>query len=307
MLRFIIGILFLTSVIAASDTISFAQKKRVYTIQLFSIQRALSRQAIFHKVPKTLRDKLHLHKVKKETVACYSQATNYNTIRKELSKVRKAGYKKAYIITTTRWYMPQQKQVDSNVNKTPKLSKYVISQMIVKANSAYKNTDESRAMMYYEMLLAAGVKSSSVKNNLCYLYGKQGAWEEAKDIIDNDRYPAKLIYAYANGAVRTSQKSFYDDLKDYILLDRSGHLDLLAGYYFEENKNLKRAFDFYTKAYEKNSNDIYNAYAYARFLDIIGKKEEAFELYRNLYERTNEDNAVYKAVKSRLHQRGSFL
>jgi len=306
-LRFIAGILFFTSILTASNSVAFGHKKRVYTIQLFSIKRTLSKQAIFHTVPRALRNKLHLHKVKNATVACYSQAADYKSIRKALSKVRKAGYKQAYIITTTRWYMPQKEKVEDTKNRTPKLSKYVVSQMIVKANKAYKNADESRAMMYYEMLLSSGVKSSNIKNNLCYLYGKQGAWEEAKNIIDNERYPTRLIYAYANGAVRTSQKSFYDDLQNYILLDRSGHLDLLAGYYFEENNNLKRAVEFYKKAYEKNRNDIYNAYAYARFLDILKKKKEAFELYENLYERTREDNAVHKAVKIRLHQQGSFL
>ena len=305
MFRFLIGILFFTSILTASNSVAFGDQKRVYTIQLFSIKRTLSKQAIFHRVPRALRDKLHLHKVKNETVACYSQADDYKSIRNALHKVRKAGYKKAYIITTTRWYMPQ-KEEDTK-DKTPKLSKYVISQMIVKANKAYKNADENRAMMYYEMLISGGVKSNNIKNNLCYLYGKQGAWAEAKNIIDKDHYPARLIYAYANGAVTTSQKSFYADLRDYILLDRSGHLDLLAGYYFEEKNNLNKAFEFYKQAYEKNRNDIYNAYAYARFLDILGKKKEAFGLYKNLYERTKEDNAVHKAVASRLHQEGSFL
>jgi len=306
-LRFIAGILFVTSILTASNSVAFGEQKRVYTIQLFSIKRALPEQTIFHRVPRILRDKLHLHKVQEETVACYSQSRDYKSIRKELSKVRKAGYKKAYIITTTRWYMPQKEKMDESKSKTHKLSRYVISRMISKANLAYKNADESTAMMYYEMLLAAGMKSNKIKNNLCYLYGKQGAWAEAKNIIDNERYPAGLIYAYANGAVKTSQKSFYDDLKDYIVLDRSGHLDLLAGYYFEENNNLNKAFDFYKKAYEKNRSDVYNAYAYARFLDLLGKKREAFELYTKLYERTNDDNAVHKVIQSRLHQRRNFL
>ena len=307
MFRFFIGIIFFASIVTASDTLSLAKKKRVYTIQLFSVKRVLPEKNILKQVPTALHDKIHFHKTKSATVACYSQAKDYDTIHKELSKVRKAGYKKAYIITTTRWYMPQQKQVDVNLNSTPQLSQYAISKMITKANIAYKNADESRAMMYYEMLLSAGVKSSNIKNNLCYLYGKRGAWEDAQDIIENDRYPAKLIYAYANGAVITMQKSFYEDLEEYILLDRTGHLDLLAGYYFEENHNFKKAFEFYKRAYEKNRDDIYNAYGYARFLDILGKKREAFALYTKLYKRTSEESAIHQSLKNSLYQKGGFL
>lgn len=300
MFRFIAGVFLLTSILTASSNISFGQKKRVYTVQIFSIKKALSKQVIFHTVPKALRDRLHLHKVKNETVACYSQADDYKSIRKALRKVRKAGYKKAYIITTTRWYMPQKEE--NTKDNTPKISKYIISQMIAKANKAYKNANEPRAMMYYEMLLAAGVKSEKIKNNLCYLYGKNGAWPEAKNIIDKEAYPSQLIYAYANGAVRTSQESFYNDMSKYIMLDRSGHLALLAGYYFEQNGKRKKAFEFYKMAYEKNRNDVYNIYAYARFLDIMGKKSDAIKLYMNVYKRTNNESPLHKALHVRLYQ-----
>jgi len=300
--RFIAGILFFTSVVLALDSILIVHKKRVYTVQLFSLKRALSKEAIMRTVPRSLQNKLHLHKVKNETVACYSQASKYKNIRKALRKVRKAGYKKAYIITTTRWYMPQKEKIEDTKNKTPKLSKYVISQMIAKANRAYKNANEPKVMMYYEMLLSAGVKSEKIKNNLCYLYGKNGAWSRAKDIIDKEAYPSRLIYAYANGAVKTQEKSFYNDMSKYIILDRSGHLALLAGYYFEQNGVTQKAFEFYKMAYEKNRNDIYNIYAYARFLDIIGKKSYAIKLYMNVYKRTNDESPLHKALHVRLYQ-----
>jgi len=301
-LRFFAGILLFTSLVLASDSISYGHKERVFTIQLFSIKRALSKEAIMHTVPRSLQNKIHLHKVKNETVACYSQASKYKNIRKALHKVRKAGYKKAYIITTTRWYMPQKEKVEDSKNKTPKLSKYVISQMIAKANRAYKNANETRAMMYYEMLLSAGVKSEKIKNNLCYLYGKNGAWPQAKNIIDKEAYPSRLIYAYANGAVKTEQKSFYNDMSEYIMLERSGHLALLAGYYFEQNNDRKKAFEFYKMAYEKNRNDVYNIYAYARFLDIIGKKSDAIKLYMNVYKRTSDESPLHKVLHVRLYQ-----
>lgn len=297
MIRFILSIIFLASVAFASNDISFGQKKRVYTVQLFTTNASYSENEIINKIPLALRDEIHLHRVKNKIVACYSQASKYNEIRSKLRKARKAGYKRAYIITTTRWYMPNRTKQQS-----PKLSKYVISQMIARANKAYKNANESKAMMYYEMLLAAGVKSEKIKNNLCYLYGKNGAWEEAKDIIDKSKYTSGLIYAYANGAVRTSQKTFYNDLRDYIMLDRSGHLALLAGYYFEQKGDEKKAGKFYKMAYEKNRNDIYNMYAYARYLDIIGQTMQATQLYENIYNKTDEINELHKTLKSRLYK-----
>ncbi|ADN08071.1 hypothetical protein [Sulfurimonas autotrophica] len=297
MIRLILGVVFLVSVAFASDGISFGQKKRVYSIQLFSTKNTHSEEEIINKTPLNLRDEIHLHRVKNQIVACYSQASKYDEIRSKLQKVKKAGYKRAYIITTTRWYMPNKTK-----HQSPKLSKYVISKMIAKANKAYKNANESKAMMYYEMLLSAGAKSDKIKNNLCYLYGKNGAWGQAKDIIDKSKYASGLIYAYANGAVQTSQKTFYTDLIDYIMLDRSGHLALLAGYYFEQNANGKKAGEFYKMAYGKNRNDIYNMYAYARYLDIIGQKMQAINLYKNVYNRTDETNGLHKALKSRLYR-----
>ena len=174
--------------------------------------------------------------------------------------------------------------------------------MITKANRAYKNANDEKAMIYYEMLLSAGTKNKKIKNNLCYLYGKNGAWPQAKNIIDKESYPSRLIYAYANGAVRTSQDSFYSDMSEYIMLDRSGHLALLAGYYFEQNGNRKKAFEFYKMAYEKNRNDVYNIYAYARFLDIIGKNSDAIKLYNDVYNSTKENTPLHKALESRLHR-----
>ena len=150
------------------------------------------------------------------------------------------------------------------------------------------------------MLLSAGVKSKKIKKNLCYLYGEKGAWEQAKDVIDKERYQLKLIYAYANGAAKTLQPNFYENLKEYIMLDRSGHIALLAGYYFEQKYEMKKALEFYKRAYEKNKNDKYNSYAYARYLDITGKKQEALRLYKMLYGQTKEESEIHKAIQSRL-------
>jgi len=304
-IRFFLGLLVLVSVSFGSNGISFGHKKRVYCIQLFSLNSSHSEKKIMNKMPLDLKDEIHLHRVKKQIVGCYSQSSKYTDIKKKLKRAKRAGFKKAYIITTTRWYMPtKSEKTEQQPAKAAKkvISKYVISQIISKANRAYKNGDEMQAMMYYEMLLSAGVKSEKIKNNLCFLYGKNGAWIQAKDVIDKQRYQSKLVYAYANGAVRTLQPNFYENLKEYIMLDRSGHLALLAGYYFEQKNQMQKALAFYKRAYEKNKNDIYNSYAYARYLDIIGKKQEALALYKKLYTQTKEGSGIYKAVKLRLYR-----
>jgi len=293
MMRFFFNLLFLTSIIFASDGVSFGEKKRVYTIQLFSIMDTYSGIETINKIPLNLRDEIHLHKAKKHIVACYSQASKYSEMQSKLQKVKKAGYKNAYIITTTRWYIPH--KADEK-----KLSKFTISKMISKANKAYRSGDEMQTMMIYEMLLSAGVKNEKIKSNLCYLYGKNGAWTQAKGVIEKEMYQSKLLYAYANGAATTLQKNFYDNLKEYILLDRSGHLALLAGYYFEQKNQMKRALDFYKIAYNKNKSDLYNIYAYARSLDMLGKNQMATPLYKELLLRTKEGSDIYKRVKSRL-------
>jgi len=335
-LRFIIGILLFTTLLLSSSSVSFGTKTKVYTVRLFSVAKSVSEKTILSKIPTSLKDSLYLVKVQNGTVAYYSQSSNYKSAREILKKIKKGGYKKAYITRASKEYLQVEKKVDTKKTTeekteektekttkettkdetkkteettekitqrmTPKLSKYVISQMIAKANRAYKNANEEKVMIYYEMLLSSGVKSEKIKNNLCYLYGKNGAWPQAKNIIDKETYPAKLIYAYANGAVQTSQESFYNDMRQYIMIDRSGHLALLAGYYFEQNGNRKKAFEFYKIAYEKNRNDVYNIYAYARYLDIIGKNSDAIKLYSHIYKRTKKNTPLHKALGSILHR-----
>ncbi len=313
MFRFIIGVLLFTSILAASSSVGFTNKtkvSKVYTVRLFSVGNNISKHSMLYQIPTKLRDKLYLVKVKNGRVAYYSQSSTYRSALKNLKKIKKSGYKKAYITKASKDYLQIKQKTDTTEKKTktktqtktPKLSKYVISQMIAKANKAHKNANDEKVMIYYEMLISSGVKSEKIKNNLCYLYGKNGAWPQAKNIIDKELYPSRLIYAYANGAVQTSQESFYSDMSEYIMLDRSGHLALLAGYYFEQNANKKKAFEFYKMAYEKNRNDVYNIYAYARYLDIVGKNSAALKLYRNVYKRTRENTPLHKVLESILHR-----
>ena len=305
MMRFFFSLLFLTSIIFASSDVSFGEKsseakKRVYSVRLFLVNKQYSKKEILAKIPLALRDDIYFRKDEGGMIVCYSKVLKYQDVAQKLKKAKEVGYKKARIVLIRKLDIPEE---ENRQEKFHKLSKFTISKMIAQANKAYRSGDEMQAMMIYEMLLSAGVKSQRMKNNVCYLYGKYGAWSQAKDMIQKERYQSKLLYAYASGAVITSQKNFYDNLKEYILLDRSGHLALLAGYYFEQKKQMKRAFDFYKMAYEKNRSDLYNVYAYARSLDMLGKHQMATQLYKKLLLLTKEGSDIYKQIKSRVYNR----
>ena len=57
---------------------------------------------------------------------------------------------------------------------------------------------EATAMVYYEMLFNSGHATRRVKNNLCYLYGKRGAWFEAKELIEQQSEDKAKIDALKN-------------------------------------------------------------------------------------------------------------
>ena len=243
------------------------------------------------------KDKTYIYKTKKFIKESSTHIKNSDIPQIKPKNFKKAKYKNKHFLATRTHRIPVNKR-----EKNKRLSKFIISKIIAEANRAYKNMDTSKAIMYYEMLIAGGVKNEKIKNNLCYLYGKNGAWSRAQNIIEKDYYPARLIYAYANGAVKTLQPTFYDDLHRYIISDRSGHLALLAGYYFEQNRLQDKAFKFYKMAYEKNRNDIYNIYAYARFLDIIGDKNSAKKLYIKVFKRIDDKSPLYKILRTRLYK-----
>ncbi|MEK6659557.1 MAG: hypothetical protein AABY36_07765, partial [Campylobacterota bacterium] len=310
-----------TSILFASDTVgvgvqkkeqekSEEQKKVVYAVQLFAEQNIDSAKITQSEMSKKIKDKITLHKIGNYIVGRYSQSESYSETKVNLQKIYEAGYKDSYIITSTDVDMKnnlvlgeskeeekqapqapkaQTKEQDNQTPKTPKIeknsnpkiSKSEKSNILLKAQNAYEKGDENEAMIYYEMLLASGEKSQKIKNNLCYMYGKRGAWLQAKEIIDAEQFNGKLVYAYAYGAVLGNQDNYYSDLSEYIMVDKSGRLMLLSGYYFEKREDMQRAASFYKMAYEKNPSDFYNIFAYARILDMQQNKE-ALAFYKKI-------------------------
>jgi tetratricopeptide (TPR) repeat protein len=174
--------------------------------------------------------------------------------------------------------------------------------MIVKADEAYKTGDEATAMVYYEMLFNSGHATRRVKNNLCYLYGKRGAWFGAKEIIEKEKYASKLIYAYAYGALESNQEGFIHNLAEYILMDKTGKLALLAGYYYEQKEDMQRALSYYKMAYEKNPSNKYNIYAYARALDIQNDDKKALRYYKKVLQKMKKSENNYNLIYNRILQ-----
>ncbi|MCX6076480.1 MAG: hypothetical protein NTW78_06275 [Campylobacterales bacterium] len=189
-------------------------------------------------------------------------------------------------------------------SSSEKASMFSNSDMVIKAQNAYEEGDASSAIIYFEMLLASGDANQKIKNNLCYLYGKQGAWLEAKVIIEKEKYNGTLIYAYAYGAVESNKESFYGDLLPYIELDKSGHLMLLCGYYFEKREDEVKSLSFYKMAYEKNQSDSYNTFAYARALDMRQESKKALSLYKSILQKAGKSHPLYQAVQKRALQLG---
>jgi len=323
-----------TLALFASDTVGVGvqkeeqkkdeQKRVVYAVQLFAEQDIDSAAITLGKISKNLKDVVTLHKIGNYIVGRYGQSESYAQTKTDLQKAYDAGYKDSYIITSTDVDMKnnlvqgeikkQEKQAPKvetkeqekkaskiEKNSTPKISKSDKSNTILKAQSAYEKGDENEAMIYYEMLLASGEKSQKIKNNLCYLYGKRGAWFQAKEIIDSEQYNGKLIYAYAYGAVENNQDNYYNDLSEYIVVDKSGRLMLLSGYYFEKREDMQRAASFYKMAYEKNSSDVYNIFAYARILDMQ-QNIEALAFYKKILSKIDASHPLYIAVNVRIKE-----
>jgi hypothetical protein len=306
MMKILIALCF-SLLIFASDALVFQTQKKedkimAYAIQLLSSKDTTYAEKVLKKIPKSLRSKTYLYKTGDYVKIRYARSLSYSKLKPLIKQFNDIGFKDAYIVeiesTSPRLKNPQNAP-------TPKktISEFRRSDILLKAQNAYQKNNESEAMIYYEMLLSSGDTNQKIKNNLCYLYGKRGAWFEAKAIIDKEQYYDKLVYAYAYGAMQSNQEEYYSHLSPYIMIDRSGKLMLLSGYYFEKKEDSQRALSFYKMAYEKNSTNAYNIFAYARALDIL-KDKKAISLYENILKRIDNSHSLYAVVYKRVLELG---
>lgn len=307
-----------TVFVFASDVLTFGNEKKdikttIYSVQLFSEKDIAKAKTTLEKTPENIKKETFLHKIGDYVVGRYGENKSYSSMKQSLQKAKEAGYLDAYIIESTNLDMKsslvfaptqeEKKQHAAVDNSTISISKFDQSNILLKANNAYQSGDETEAMLYYEMLLASGYENQKIKNNLCYLYGKQGAWFQAKSIIDSQRYQGKLLYAYANGAVQSNQENYYNDILPYISIDNSGRLMMLTGFYFEKREDMQRAISFYKMAYEKNPSDPYNIFVYARVLDME-QKTQAAALYRDVLNKIDSSHPLYATIQKRVIELG---
>jgi len=305
------------STLYSSDTIGIDKKQKdqnttVYSIQLFAYKSLQGAKIKFDTIPQNLKDKVALYKSGEYIVARYGAESSYEKMEKSLQKIKEAGYTDAFVAKTNSFSMKNnrivtgdktKKEITQNEKITPIISKHNESELLLKAQEAYQSGDEMSALFHFEMLLDLGYENQKIKNNLCYLYGKRGAWLQAQKLIESEGYEGKLIYAYAYGAVESNQDNYYDTIFPYIAADNSGRLIVLSGYYFEKRGDMQKALSFYKMAYKKNPSDIYNIYAYARALDIEQNKK-AKSLYLEALKKIDASHQLYAIIKKRFNELG---
>ena len=318
------------------DTISEKDKQiKLYSLQLASVRSMQEAKEIVKNLPQDIQKDILLFKIKKYVAIRYKLKPHVRDLKSDLKKIKNLGFEDAYVIQTTKWHYATEAtpyMTTMNKNNTPakkeiakeikpsqeqsntdtkadiqapampikKVSKFQVSSWLTKANEAYKNGDDMSALSYYEMLFAAGERSDAVINNLSYLYGKQNAWEDAQKVFKNEKNIFKYLYAYEYGAVQTNKDQFLKDMAEYIQIDKSGKLALLAGYYFEQNDDFQKAFEYYKMAFFKNQSNAYNAFAYARSLDIQDKKIEAMKYYKKALSLKGLDKKTKEIIARRI-------
>jgi len=338
MIKILSSTFLVSSLLLANSTVSFnvndvktspskvSKQEALYTIQILSVKKLETAKSKLERLPMELKKDTHLYQVGKYIALRYSQSKSFKELSSYTDEFKKYGFLDSYVLKSSSWHMKTQKINLNGQNNSPivekkvqetinnpiekkssiqivnntKISKFVKSNMLLKAAKAYKEGDESTAMLYYEMLLNSGYSTDKIRNNLCYLYGKRGAWDEARRIIEKEKYAGKLLYAYAYGEIETNQDNFLEHMSQDIMIDKSGRLALLAGHYFEEREDFVRAASFYKISYDKNPSDLYNIFAYARSLDIQEKYSEALKQYSKILVRVNKNHKNYAQVEQRV-------
>jgi tetratricopeptide (TPR) repeat protein len=315
-MKTVLLLLFVSS-IYASQTISFhTQEKKIanyqkfYTVRFLSVPETTSNNEILKYIPQELRKETHLVKSGKYMTATYRERKKISEVYKDLDIVKKAGYKDAYIRSFTKQLTqkikPEKSQTKSQEKskKTDKISKHSRSNMIYKANMAYKDGEYMKAIIYYEMLLASGNSNLKIEKNLCYLYGRIGAFSQLEELLSKTRHSSKLIYAYAYGAAITGQENFNIDVLPYAEVDRSGRLLLLSGYYYEQKGQKLKALEYYKMAYKRNPSDSYNLFAFARAQDALKNTTQDLSLYKKLRISLKDTHPLYETTSQRIYQLG---
>ncbi|MDP3588744.1 MAG: hypothetical protein Q8R58_11880 [Sulfuricurvum sp.] len=183
---------------------------------------------------------------------------------------------------------------------TPPLNQHDQTRLILDATNAHQKHDYTQATIYYEMMIASGMKDRQILINLAYLYGREGSFGLLEKKIEGKRGINDYLYAYGVGALESGRSDLYNSLSSYLIYDKSGKLSMLCGYFFEQENNTERSNIFYKMAYNANPSDPHILYAYARSVDISGDNKQAIYLYTQLTQSGSEFESLRMVSKSRI-------
>ncbi|MFH0710568.1 MAG: hypothetical protein V2A75_10180 [Pseudomonadota bacterium] len=183
---------------------------------------------------------------------------------------------------------------------TPPLNRHDQTRLIIDASKAHQQHDYTQATIYYEMMVASGMKDRQILINLAYLYGREGSSSLLEKKIEGKRGINDYLYAYGVGALEAGRSDLYNTLSAHLIYDKSGKLAMLCGYFFEKENDPKRAYAFYKMAYDTAPNDPHILYAYARNADMLGDKEKALYLYTQLSQLGSNFEPLRIASQSRI-------
>lgn len=219
---------------------------------------------------------------------------------------KKAGFNDAYIIPALPSKAiqptknpPLSSHFDIQSHQVP-LTQHDQTRLIIDASKAYQQHDYTQATIYYEMMIASGMKDRQILINLAYLYGREGSFSLLEKKIEGKRGINDYLYAYGVGTLEAGRSDLYNTLSAHLIYDKSGKLAMLCGYFFEKENDPKRASTFYKMAYDTAPNDPHILYAYARNADIMGDKEKALYLYAQLSQLDSNFESLRIASQSRI-------
>jgi len=138
--------LFVTSIIADSlnySSATMSNEKKIYTIQLLSTLSKQSAKERIQTIPKQFQKNTYIFKDKKYIALRYGVVSKSSLLKSALKEFQHAGFQDAYIMSINS--VPQiQKRVQEPKKKPsqPKISTFLQSKMILKAQKAYKNDNE---------------------------------------------------------------------------------------------------------------------------------------------------------------------
>ena len=319
---FIIFIIFITYLISqetlSSESIDIQIetnsniKTHMYSIQLGTFYTVKQAHAFSMFLNDLIRKDIFIYPVDEYITLRYKVENKVRFLKKHLQTIKELGFKDAYIVISKVDKLDKPNKIKKDVFKIEtklinkktqqknqkKINRYLYTRILQQAHKYKKNGQLYKSIKRYEQAFEYVKNNISANKNLYYLYGKTNNWKRAEIIFLDMENKDNVLYSYARGALETNSQSLKTDINSYLSYDTSGYTNLILGYYFEKKNDLEKASYYYRKAY--NRNNMYVAFAYARFNEIIQKYEKAKSIYKLIYNNTDTQS---KSLRIKAYQR----